>query len=411
MLSRIVLAVVVMVLSPRVVLADVVQEWNVTMLLTLSGQTPFASARYAAITQLAVFEAVNAITRDYRPYIGGVAAPSWASVDAAAASAAHSVLKAYFPAKAAALDAALTASLDGVTAGDAKSAGIAAGQAAAAAILALRANDGSVPPESYLPPSDSPGQWQLTPSCPATGGVLRHWGRVAPFGLRSSDQFRLDPPPVVGSAKYAKDYAEVKAAGGVDSIVRTQDLADVARVFALLSPVTWSNSAARQLSAAQGQSVAENARAFALLNMALSDATVAAFDSKYHYDFWRPETAIRAGDADGNAKTDGDESFAPFIVTPCFPSYPSNHASVSYAAREVLERLYGRDGHDITLTTASVPGVTLHYTNLEAITDDVDDARVYGGIHFRFDQEAGGRQGRGVGTYVYQHNLRPAQHD
>jgi hypothetical protein len=157
------------------------------------------------------------------------------------------------------------------------------------------------------------------------------------------------------------------------------------------------NLAARQVAADQGRSLAHNARALALINMAVSDSLVASFSTKYHYNFWRPETAIRAGD---------DPAFAPFILTPCFPSYPSNHASGSSGGAEMLRRLYGAGGHDITLTNPLVPGVTLHYTRFNQITADVDDARVYGGIHFRFDQEAGGRLGRGVATSIYKHNLR-----
>ncbi len=208
------------------------------------------------------------------------------------------------------------------------------------------------------------------------------------------------------SLRGGKDYIEVATVGAVDSDSRPQDRADVARFYALYSPTSWAHSVARQLAVAQGKSLAENARAFALLGVALSDSTVASFDTKYHYSFWRPETAIRAGDTDGNPKTDPDPAFAPFIVTPCFPGYPSAHASVSYAAHEVLERLYGPVGHAITLVNPIVPGVTLHYTALRTIVEDVDDARVYGGIHFRVDQEAGARQGRSVGSYVYRHNLR-----
>ena len=155
-----------------------------------------------------------------------------------------------------------------------------------------------------------------------------------------------------------------------------------------------------------GESLTANARALALVNMAVSDASVASFAAKYHYTFWRPETAIHAGDVDGNNKTSADPFYVPYIVAPCFPGYPSNHASLSNAAREVLESLYGADGHDITFSSAAVPGVTLHYTTFEAITHDIDDARIYGGIHFRFDQEAGGLLGRRVGAYIYQHNLR-----
>jgi hypothetical protein len=137
---------------------------------------------------------------------------------------------------------------------------------------------------------------------------------------------------------------------------------------------------------------------------------VASFFNKYHYNFWRPETAIRAGDTDGNPETDPDPNFLPFVVTPCFPSYPSNHASASYGGAEVLRRLYGEGGHSITLSNPAVPTIILQYTTFKQITDDVDDARVYGGIHFRTDQDAGGRLGRSVGTAVYKNNLGP-MHD
>ena len=146
------------------------------------------------------------------------------------------------------------------------------------------------------------------------------------------------------------------------------------------------------------------------MNMALSDSLVASFFNKYHYNFWRPETAIHAGDTDGNRKTDPNPSFVPFITTPCFPSYPSNHGSASNAAAEVLRRLYGEAGHSITLSNAAEPDIILQYTSFRQITDDISDARVYGGIHFRTDQVAGAALGRAVGTAVYKNNLRPV-HD
>jgi hypothetical protein len=143
--------------------------------------------------------------------------------------------------------------------------------------------------------------------------------------------------------------------------------------------------------------------------MAINDGLISSMESKYHYHYWRPVTAIRAGDTDGNPRTDGDPAFTPFIATPAFPSYPSAHASASYAARTVLERIYGSRGHDITLSTPAVPDVVLRYTRLREITDDIDDARVYGGIHFRFDQDAGEWQGSEIGRYLYQRLLRPRQ--
>ncbi|MEO8681612.1 MAG: vanadium-dependent haloperoxidase, partial [Vicinamibacterales bacterium] len=161
----------------------------------------------------------------------------------------------------------------------------------------------------------------------------------------------------------------------------------------------------------KGTSLAENARALALLNMASNDSIVAVFWTKYHYALWRPETAIFEGAFDNNPKTAADSTFAPYILTPCFPSYPSNHGSASESAAEILKRIFGANGHTITMANPGVPGLTFHYTGFKQITDDISDARVYGGIHFRFDQDAGSRLGRDVAKYVYKHNLRRAHHD
>jgi hypothetical protein len=178
-----------------------------------------------------------------------------------------------------------------------------------------------------------------------------------------------------------------------------------ARFYAAASPSFVFNLAARQVAPAEGSSLSKNARVFALLNMATNDSLVASFWMKYHYTMWRPETAIFEGDYDGNPKTDGDSTFKPYIVTPCFPSYPSNHGSGGNSAAEVLRRAYGEHGHAITMTHASVPGVVLQYTSFHQITDDISDARIFGGIHFRFDQEAGAELGRAIGAYEYRHNL------
>jgi hypothetical protein len=152
--------------------------------------------------------------------------------------------------------------------------------------------------------------------------------------------------------------------------------------------------------------MSENARALALVNMAISDAQASVFETKYHYNFWRPETAIRAGNVDGNPLTRGDPDFQPFVTTPCFPSYASGHGSSSAAAREVLERLFGARHHFITLRNPAVADVELQYSTFRQMTRDIDDARVYGGIHFRFDQEAGAKLGRHVGAYVHRNTLR-----
>jgi hypothetical protein len=411
--------VALLVCSPIAARADVVFDWNVIAVATAGqGQTPYAQARFMAITQLAVFEAVNAITGEYRPYLGSVRAPADASADAAAVAAAYTVLKNYFPA-APNLDAQYAASLAAIPAGPARDRGIATGQAAAAQMIALRLNDGSSPPQFSLPASTDPGVWQLTPSCPAAGGVFFHWQNVTPFGVPSVPgsqawiaQFAPDQPPALASRRYARDFNELKRVGSVTSDLteRPQDRADVARFFAAATPAFVFNLAARQVGTADGDSLSENARALALVNMAINDSLVASFWTKYHYNLWRPETAILQGNVDGNARTEADPTYVPYIVTPCFPSYPSNHGSASNGAAEVLKRVYGEGGHDITLEIAAVPGVTLHYTRFEEITDDISDARIFGGIHFRFDQEAGADLGHDVGSYIYKHNLRRAKH-
>lgn len=395
-----------------VVLADVVLDWNAIAINTTGagGDNPFQQARHMAIVQLAVFEAVNAIQGDYEPYIGGITAPPGASAEAATIQGAYRVLVTYFP-KDAALATELANSLAQIPDGQAKNDGIATGNAAALAMIALRANDGSAPPQFKIPGTPVPGEWQATPSCPIMNGVAVgtgfHWQNVTPFGIPSVQAFLLDAPPALTSNEYAKSYNEVMTFGDIDSAERPQDRTNVAQFYAATTPGMVFNEAARQIAAAEGHSLSENAQALALVNMALSDSLVASFFNKYHYNFWRPETAIRAGDTDGNPKTNSDKDYMPLIVTPCFPSYPSNHGSGSNGAAEALRRLYGEAGHSITISNPAVPALVYKYTRLNQITDDISDARVYGGIHFRFDQVAGESLGRAIGATVYKNNLRP----
>lgn len=387
--------------------ADTVTDWNAIMEATVTEppRNPNFQTRWGAIVQLAVFEAVNAIEGDYEPYLGGlIVAPAGASPDAAAIAAAHLTLVTLRPGSAVALDAARAASLAAIPDGQAKEDGIAVGETAALAMLLLRVGDGWDAVVPYTPGTE-PGDFQPPPA----GAFLPGWGLVPPFGLVAGSQFRLPAPPALHTGKYANDYLEVMLLGRIDSPFRPQDRTDVARFYAAASPVQVFNSAARQVSAAQGKSLSENARIFALLAMAMGDASIACWDTKYHYNFWRPQTAIQNGDLDGNAGTDWDPTWLPLIATPAHPSYASGHATVSGAARAVLERAFGKDGHAITLTNPSPtlpPGFVLNYAAWDEITDDVDDARIYGGIHFRFDQEAGAQQGRQVGSYILRNYLR-----
>jgi hypothetical protein len=405
-----VLASVVMC-GAATVRADAVTDWAAIMEeSTLHVPDPALPIRVAAIMQLAVFEAVNTIVGHYEPYLvepylGRVGAPAAASPDAAAIAAAHRVLVDLLPDQAESLNAKRAVSLAALPDGAPKSAGIAIGEAAATAMLAKRANDGMDTDVPYTP-GTLPGQYRPTPSdfTPAFGA---HLGRVTPFAIDNVARYRVAAPPALRSERYARDYEEVKRVGDIASRERPKDRADVARFYALDAIVPIYFSAARQVSLAQRKTLAENARIFALLGIAIFDAMVVCFDSKYFYDYWRPVTAIRLGHTDGNRRTDADPTWTPFVFTPPFPSYPSGHASFGGAARRVLERVFGKDGLAITLASPEVPDVVLHYGSWKQITDDIDDARIYGGVHYRFDQEEAARQGRKVGRYVLRHWLRP----
>ncbi len=386
----------------------IVLQWNEVAATTIGAQPPFPSTRYMATVQVAVFEAVNAITGDYEPYLGTISAPPGASTEAAAVAAAHGVLKAFFPAQGAALDQQRADSLATIPDGQAKNDGIAVGEAAAAAMVANRTNDGSAPAEFYTPSTSSPYEWQPTPGCPR--GVFKHWANVKPFGIENSSQFRADPPPELTSNAYAHDYNEVQAVGVINSTQRPQDRADVARLYAAQPPHYGWNSVLRQIASTRHDDISRTARTAAVMNMSLSDAHITVFESKYFYTTWRPVTAIPRGDEDGNPLT-APGPFTPYIATPCFPGYPSAHGAGGGAAREVLERAYGRRGHSITMSHPNAPGIVIHYADLSTITDDVSDARVFGGIHFRYDQDAGERQGRDIGRYNNHHSLRRADAD
>jgi hypothetical protein len=392
---------------------DIVLRWNQIAAQTATATTPFNQSRVAAIVQLAVFEAVNAITGQYEPYLNPRTAPApGASVEAAVTVAAHTVMTTYFPAAAAVLNGARDADLGAIPDGASKTAGIAVGMAAANAMIALRAADGSSPLLAVVPSSTAAGDYQLTTGCAAA--MFYSWQYVTPFGIANASDFLLGPPPLLSTNQYAKNYLEVQTVGANTSVDRPADRAEVARLYGSSSPSFVLSMAARQVATQKGTSVSENARALALIHMAASDSLVASFLNKYHYNRWRPETAIRNGAADGNDRTEGDVTFATFIPTPCFPSYPSNHASATNGGLEAMRRLFGAAGHDITITNSvpalgSLPAtvITKSYTQLKAISDDVDDARVYGGIHFRDDQDAGGALGRAIATEIVKNNLRP----
>jgi hypothetical protein len=404
------LLLLVVLLSPGTAYTDTamdqVLEWNAIMRTTVATDNPLLQTHSGAMMHLAVFEAVNTIVGNYKPYLGTIEAPAGASPEAAAIAAAHRTLVSLYPTSEESLDASRDDSLSAIADGPAKNDGIAVGEAAADAILALRTNDGAAnasdPP--YTPGAE-PGDWQPTPP-KFTQALFPSWGKVATFGIQDGKQFRSEPPPAIDTGKYAHDYNEVKAVGDVDSSVRPQDKTDRALFYSVNHPVQVFGESARQASAAQGKTLSENARIFALLHMAMADGLISSMESKFYYEYWRPVTAIRAGDTDGNKKTAPDSDWQSLIDAPAHPSYPSNYASAALAARAVLEEVYGKGNHSITLTSISPSvDVTLHYTTFSQMTDDINDARVYGGVHYRFDQDAGSRMGWGVGSYILRNHL------
>jgi hypothetical protein len=383
----------------------VVLEWNEIAVNTIGAQPPFPSTRFMATVQLAVFEAVNAISSKYEPYLGSVTGSAGASKEAAAVTAAHGVLVAFFPSAAVTLDQQRDASLASIPDGQGKTAGIAIGQSAAAAMIAERSSDGSTPAQFHTPTNSDPYEWQPTPSCSPAGGAFHHWSAVRPFGVLSSSQFRAEPPPALTSERYARDFNEVLKVGGITSAHRSRHKASVARIYAAQPPHQGWNLVARQIINRRDDDITDTARTLALMNMSLADAHFTVFESKYFYRTWRPETAIARAADDGNPNT-APSAFIPFVTTPCFPGYPSAHGVGAGAASRILWKAYGRQ-HTVINSHPNVPGVVLTFYDLLDVVKAVSDARVYGGIHFRADQDAAEHQGRSVAQWNLDNHLRP----
>jgi hypothetical protein len=417
--------------------ANPVLAWNAiagraALVCLAPTNNPLHESRMYAMMHAAVHDAVNAIDRRAEPYAFDGAAPADASVDAAVAAAAHDVLvptllaiPAPFPpecgqAAAALVEAEYAVAIDAIPGGNAKSAGLAAGQDAAAAILALRENDGSDTPliVADMPQGTEPGEYRFTPGTPFQ--FAPGWADVTPFVLRSSAQFQASKPDKVTSEKYAADYHEVKALGG-DGITtpsaRTPDQTQIALFWVESSPLQW-NRVARTVAAGVGLDTWESARLFGLLNLALADGYISSFETKNHYDFWRPVTAIREGDDDGNPRTTGDATWTPLVTTPPIPDHDSAHAVEGAAAAQVLQRYFGTDSIafqtcSLTLPAAEACGgasqVLRSYGSFSEAAAENGDSRVLVGFHFRNAVDEGLEHGRDIGNRAHNQLLRPVQ--
>lgn len=382
--------------------ADVVTEWNQIALNAVKATSapPPPVARGLAIMHTAVYDAVNSISKTHQAYKFFEPAPATTSKEAAAAQAAHDVLVNLFPTQAGVFGAALNTSLMGIADGPDKAAGIALGASVASKALLSRAADGSTAIIPYTPGAN-PGDWQTAPPGFA-GPAFQQYATVQCWGMPSPSAFRLGPPPSLNSTEYEQAYDEVYRLGRADSMERTQEQTEIALLWAagggtVTPPGQW-NKIAQELAVSEGNSLDENARMFALLNMATADAAVCAWDMKAFYNYWRPITAITIGD-DTNANTPQDADWEPLIVTPPFQAYTSGHSTFSSASAAVLAEFFGQDNLNFSLTGDDV-AITRMYTSLSEAAAEAGQSRIYGGIHWQFDNQIGLESGEALGLYI-----------
>jgi hypothetical protein len=391
-------------LVPAVSAADVVTEWNQKAGAALAEAKlyPFMGSRAMSLVHVAMFDAINSVEGRYTPYKVKVQAPTGSSAEAAGTAAAHAVLVKLFPEQKASLDEAYATSLAQIPDGSAKTAGIGVGEEVAGKILALRAADGADAPNTYRP-STAPGVY-----VPTTLPIASQWGNVTPWVMERGSQFRPAAPPALTSAQWAQDYNEVKDLGGKKSTTRTAEQTEIARFWVITGPQSW-DPIVRQLAAAPGRSLIENARLFALVEMAGADAYIAVFEAKYTFNFWRPITAIRNGDLDGNDATSRDAGWEPTIDTPLHPEYPCAHCINSAAVRAVLESEFGKGPVSLSMTSSAAPGAVHKWASIQEWAQEVSAARIYGGIHYPNSTVEGKDMGKKIGELAVRNYLTPAR--
>jgi hypothetical protein len=402
--SRCVVAAAVLVFT-LAASADIVTKWNERALACVAqaNEEPQVAARTMAIVHTAIFDAVNSIEARYSPYKVRVTTAPGSSPEAAAVAAAHAALVALYPDQRTALDADYSASLAKIADGSGKDGGIAVGEKAAAGILALRASDGASAPNTYRPVT-SPGVY-----VPATLPLATRWANVTPWVVERSSEFRPAPPPALTSELWARDYNEIKDLGRKKTTLRTPQQTETALFWTIIGPRSW-DPIVRQLAAAPGRSLIQNARLFALVEMAAADAYISVFDAKYTFNFWRPITAIRNGDTDGNDATARIPDWEPLVDTPPHPEYPCAHCITSAAVGAVLESEFGTGPvSNLSMTSPTTPGAAHKWTTIRDYTNEVSEARIYGGLHFRNSTVVGQEMGRKIGELAVQRYLTPVR--
>ena len=380
--------------------ADVVTEWNQK---TAATQEKAEHPRLFALSMVhvAMYDAINSIQGLYTPYKFKVAAAPSSSPEAAGVAAAHAVLVKLFPDEKANLDSAYADSLERVADGPAKTQGIAVGEEVAAKVLAWRASDNADAPNTYRP-FTAPGAY-----VPTTLPWCSGWASAPPMPwlMQRASQFRPGPPPTLSSAEWAADYDEVKELGAKNSSKRTSEQTAMARFWADTNTESW-DTIVRQLAASPGRSLSQNARLFALVEMAEADATLASCDAKYAFSFWRPITAIRNGDIDGNDATDRDASWEPLLETPLFPEYPCAHCIASATARAILEAEFGTGAILLQMAKPKAPSVVRKWNSIAEYAEEVSSSRIYGGVHYRNSTVVGKAMGQKIGELAVQNFLK-----
>jgi hypothetical protein len=393
--------------------ADVVLDWNSVALnaIRVDKTAPPKASRVLACVHTAIFDAINSASgAAYEPYlVQRVEFPAPVSLEAAAAAAAHATLVDLFPAQTATFDTALSTSLAAIPDGEAKASGISWGQSVAEQILAARHEDGSAATVDYGAPAGA-NWWAATPPAFAPP-LLPNWPYVKPWAMTSGAQFRQGPPPSSTSARYAQAFHEVERLGRSDSQDRTADQTQIALFWAdgpgtATPPGHW-HVIAQGLSRERQLSLLENARLFALLAIAGADAAIVSWDHKYYYSNWRPVTGIQHADTDGNPATAADPAWTPLIATPPFPSYTSGHSTFSSSSARVLALFFGTDQITFSTTSDALAGVTRSFTRLSEAAEEAGQSRIYGGIHWQYDNQAGLASGRALGDHVYFNVLTP----
>jgi hypothetical protein len=385
--------------------ADVVTDWNQTAIAVLKAANVAGNpwTRSMAMVHVAMSDAVNSVQGRYTRYIAKGELARDASAEAAAASAARQILLKLYPAQKAAIDEAFASSTKSLPEGAAKTAGIALGEQVAELVQADRAADGTSAPDTYRPIT-TPGVW-----IPTTPPIFAEYAKAKPWVLKSADQFRPGPPPALTSALYARDYNETKSLGGARNTARTAEQSEIVKFWtqANISPA-W-QEAARQVAAAKGLKLAENARLFALLNMSMANTFINDWDAKFTYNFWRPVTAIRNGDVDGNDATEGDLSWTPSNATPMHPEYPSQAAIVAGSSERVLELVVSSaQSVPVTATDLFDPQKKRQFSSIKQLAEEHCSVRVWGGIHFRNSLDVGMDMGRKMADYLVENSLTPS---